>query len=138
MMTIPAREWSNPVPDKKEIQENADFYSARISETSRFVGFGLLAIFYAVKVGPTDSLTSNDCLVTFAGTFGALAVLFDYLQYVSGYAMARSARRNPPDYAYGSGLWGATLFAAKSWFFVLKQIAAVLGSIIVILLVLGA
>lgn len=138
MMTIPAREWSKLVPDKKELQDNADFYSARISETSRFVGFGLLAIFYAVKVGPVDSLSSNNCLVTLVGVFGAFAVFFDYLQYVSGYAMIRNAQKNPPHYAYGSGFWGGVLFAAKSWFFGLKQTAAVLGSVSVILLVLGA
>lgn len=125
------------MPEKKELQDNADFYSMRISETSRFVGFGLLAVFYAIKVGPNDDLASNDCLITLIGVFGALSVLLDYLQYVFGYLMVRSAQDNPSDHSYGNGL-GGWFFAFKSWAFWLKQFTAIFGSIFVIIVVLGS
>lgn len=130
-----ALEWSKVMADKKQLKDEADFYSSRISETSRFVGFGLLAIFYAIKVDSSDSLAADDFLVTLLGVFGAASVLLDYLQYVFGYLMVRSAQRNPPDHSYGDGAAGR-FFALKSWAFYIKQIAAILGSVIVIFLVL--
>lgn len=121
--------------DKAQLKGEADFYSARISETSRLVGFGLLAIFYAVKVDANASFEANESLVTLLGVFGALSVLLDYLQYVFGYLMVRYAQHNPPAHSYADGVAGR-FFALKSWAFALKQIAAILGSFIVIFLVL--
>lgn len=124
------------MPSQQERTEDVKFYSVRISETSRFIGFGLLAVFYAIKVEPSGSLAANDCLVMSVGVFGALSVLFDYLQYVFGYGMVRIAQANPPDHSYSAGLAG-WFFALKSWAFWLKQVTATFGSIIVIFLVLG-
>lgn len=124
------------MPTKGDVKDDADFNSSRISETSRYVGFGLLATYYALKVDQSASIATDSGLVTAVGLAGALAVLFDYLQYVFGYALARSALGDA-EYRYHQGV-------AKIWFplktiaFWLKQVAAIGGSVAVILLILCA
>jgi hypothetical protein len=52
-------------------QSESDFYSIRISETSRIIGFALLAIFYAFKIEEAAKLEVDDCLLLFMGFMGA-------------------------------------------------------------------
>lgn len=125
------------MPTKTEIKEEVDFYSSRISETSRFVGFGLLASYYALTVSLPDALNVNEYLLLGIGLFGAATILFDYVQYVAGYIMARSAQRAGDPYSYKKGV-AATCFGVKTISFVAKQVFAVMGSIGLIALIVAA
>lgn len=126
------------MPSRDEVKEESEFNSSRISETSRYVGFGLLATYYALKVDPTNSIVASTetWLVTTIGVFGALAVVLDYFQYLFGYLMARAAL-NDSEYRYHQG-FAAIWFPLKTIAFVAKQVAAVVGSLAVILLILCA
>lgn len=123
------------MPSKDQVKEEADFNSTRISETSRFVGFGLLAIYYAMMIDPAGAFASDSWWVTCVGLFGALAVALDYFQYVCGYAMARAALRDA-EHRYHQGL--AVIYFPLKWLaFVAKQLFALAGSVAVIVLILS-
>jgi hypothetical protein len=128
------------MPTRKELDAEKDYYSSRISETSRFVGFGLLASYYALTVSPTGAFQANEHLLTGVGFLGAWAVFFDYLQYVTGYLMTRATHRKGGDsgpYSYGDGA-AAVYFGLKTISFVAKQLAAGLGSVALIALIWSA
>lgn len=128
------------MPTRAELDAEKDYYSSRLSETSRFVGFGLLASYYALAVSPPNAFNANEWLLMIVGLFGAFAVLFDYLQYVFGYAMARAAHRKGGEagpYTYNEGL-AAILFGFKTIWFVAKQLAAGLGAAALIVLIVCA
>jgi hypothetical protein len=123
--------------DRARAQEDSDYNSARISETSRYVGFGLLAAYYAIKVTPPETLSVNPCVALTVGVCGAFTVLLDYLHYAFGYYGARAALKDEPEHSYARGLAGAC-FALKTWCFVGKQLAAVAGSIALVILIFTA
>lgn len=111
--------------------------TGKISDTCRFVGFGLLAVFYTIKLDlksltPTfDSLPSG--LVIAVGLFGGLAIFFDYLQYWCGsravdHALSRSSR-----YDYDENRWE---YKGRKAFYCLKQLAVFLGVLSIIIVVL--
>lgn len=56
--------------------------TGKISDTCRFVGFGLLAIFYTIKLDRkslSPGLEALDpCLILALGVSGGLAIFFDY------------------------------------------------------------
>lgn len=125
------------MPTKQELKDETEFLSGRISETSRIVGFGLLASYYALTVSPPESFAANETLLILIGIFGAFAVFLDYLQYVSGYAMARLARRAGEPYSYKSGS-AALFFGIRTVAFWAKQAAALSGSLSLIALIFCA
>lgn len=107
--------------------------SGKISESCRYVGFGLLAIFYSVKFGD-DSMQAiyknHPWLVLAVGLFGFLAIFFDYLQYYFGYRAISDALK-APNYKYYE-----ESFRYKAWdfFFHYKQYVVIGGVVAVILL----
>ena len=122
---------------KQELKDEADFNSSRISETSRIVGFGLLASYYALTISPSQLFVANETLLLLIGILGAFAVLCDYLQYVSGYAMARTARWVGEPYSYKHSP-SVFFFGVRVICFWAKQAAAISGSIALIAFIWSA
>jgi hypothetical protein len=108
--------------------------TSRISETTRFVGFGLLAVYYTLKVGEgalaTQLSARFPCLLGVVGIAGAAAVLLDYLQYWCGVHSANVAlRRDDFTYDKRSG-W----YKARERTFLAKQVAAITGALALVLM----
>lgn len=119
------------IQDKKEV-------TGKISDTCRFVGFGLLAIYYTLMSGENKfALGLRDTVHTYwmlqaIGTAGALAILFDYLQYYCGSRSVEEALQRE-DHKYDDTSWA---YMARGWFYKFKQFAVFAGSLILVILVL--
>jgi hypothetical protein len=124
---------------RQKIQEDKDFTSARISESARYIGFGLAAITMALVTSdatfPKRLMSHFEAFILFASALGCLAILLDYLHYVCGYLASEDAGRNREgDYGY---LTQSTFYKARRWFFVSKQIVAIVGAVIFIVILLS-
>lgn len=108
--------------------------TARISETSRLVGFGIVAWVFAIHTSETEFaksyISSYEVWVNIAGFLGMLAIVSDYLQYLSAYSSVKHAlKREDKDYAFDRNHLGYFL---QSVFFGAKQVCAVVGSLLVV------
>jgi hypothetical protein len=108
--------------------------TGRISETTRFVGFGLLAVYFAIRTADSGFAAGLNAkhprLLLLMGICGLTAILLDYLQYWFGsWAVAEAMRRESLDYDPES-LW----YKARGATFVLKQAAAIAGALFLIII----
>lgn len=109
--------------------------SARISETSRLVGFGIVAWVFAVHTSETsfaaDYVRSFRFCINLAGILGMLAIAFDYWQYLCAYSSVQHAlTREDNDYKYDESHIG---YVFQNVFYVAKQVCAVLGSLAIVI-----
>lgn len=115
--------------DKKEV-------SGRIGETSRFISFGLVALVFTIH-GSENNLSANivlhsKFLLNIAGLVGCLSIVSDYLQYLCGYLSVNEAlARRSDGYSYNPD---SLLYKGRRWFFWAKQILALSGAVIVVIL----
>lgn len=76
-------------PKKERVFNDLDSTTERISETSRYIGYGLAAV--ALTLYSTETELSGSLLklsrnyILLAAAFGVLTVIFDYLQFLMGY-----------------------------------------------------
>lgn len=82
---------------RKRRQDEKLYVTGRVSESCRYIGFGLVAIFYTIVTSseefPKNLWDNHGWLVQVFGAFGALTVFFDYIQYLAGDFAARAALR---------------------------------------------
>ena len=112
--------------------------TGRISDTCRFIGFGLLAVFYAIKTGDGEFAknlqTDHPNLVLVVGLLGGTAILLDYIQYLAGsFAVDRALKTD--DQLYDDS---DCAYAARRLAFTGKQLAILLGVVALIWIVLAA
>lgn len=124
---------------RQRIYDEKRNVTGRISETTRFVGFGLIAVYYAIRSSEPASLTGQmqvnyPCVVAIIGLMGVAAVLLDYLQYWFGsQAVAEALKRPTVDYDAES-FW----YKARGSTFVAKQFAAIIGAALLVILFANA
>ncbi|MFT6459912.1 hypothetical protein [Pseudophaeobacter arcticus] len=107
--------------------------TSRISETSRFVGFGIVAWVFAVHtsdaVFATKYIASYELWVNVAGFLGMLAIVFDYLQYLCAYlSVKHSLTRKDNFFQFDKN---HPSYLLQSVFFGAKQVCAIVSSIII-------
>jgi hypothetical protein len=109
----PAPSAADPAPDlqtpdlqkpdlQKEVLEEKRFVTGRISETTRYLGFGLLATFYAI-ISSADAFPRQvehgwPLALKIMALCGILAIFLDYLQYSFGRIAVQKAldRKDKP------------------------------------------
>jgi hypothetical protein len=121
-----------PADLEKEVIEEKRLVTARISETTRYIGFGLLAIFYAIISShdpfPAHLNTGYPSALRVMALCGVVAVLFDYLQYLFGRrAVQRALDRKDKPFTYNRA-WPS--YRARQACFWIKQGGALLGAVI--------
>ncbi len=90
---------------QKEVIDERRFVTNRISETTRYLGFGLLAIFYGI-ISSADAYAQqlklgHPLLLQLMALSAMLALILDHLQYLFGRAAARKAlKRTDKPYTY--------------------------------------
>ena len=113
--------------------------SSRIGETVRFIGFGLVAVFYTIQTNnePSQQQPDLNWMYIIVGFFGVITILFDYFQYLSGYFSAKAAaKRSDSNFAYNRK-WLS--YQLREFFFWAKQVSAAIGSFaLVSAMLLGA
>jgi hypothetical protein len=124
----------------KEVLEEKRLVTGRISETTRYIGFGLLAAFYGIVSSsdpfPKGLMSSQPVALKLMASSGFLAVFLDYLQYVSGRIAVQAALDRPDKPFQYNKRWLS--YRVRRVCFVAKQGAALAGSVAFIWIVLVA
>jgi len=119
---------------RKAVLDEKRHVSSRISDLSRYMGFGLVAVVYTI-------LTSNSRLVmsiytNYSGwllgvaVLGIITIISDYLQFLAGYVNVQNALRNEVgNFEYDDK---SLSYWFRNFAFKLKQITALLGALILI------
>jgi hypothetical protein len=120
---------------KLSVLDDRRYYTSRIGEACRYIGFGLLIVFYTIISGDngfaSEVRDKSPCLLYGVGLFGLLTVLADYFHYVAGQLAAeRALARKDKPFRYNTG-WTSygiakKLFAAKQWLAAIGAAALVL------------
>ena len=100
--------------------------TGKISETCRYVGFGLLAIYYSFKVGDAslkEIEAQHFWFVVLVGALGFFVILFDYLQFFFAEKSVKAAL-NSQDFLYNPE---SCSYKARNMFFQLKQYTVMAG-----------
>lgn len=132
------RDVTNRESRRKSRLEEKQVVTSRISETCRYIGFGLLALFYTMKTSDgrfAQELVANHSFALYVlGASGAAAVLFDYLQYMAGsVAVERALNREDTAHLYSTE-WRS--YQAREACFWAKQAAALIGVVCLAYLIL--
>src|SRR4051812_22380190 len=84
--------------DKKRIQDDKDFTSQRMSDDTRYIGFGLSALTLALLTSSSkfaiELMENYRLFILLSSFFGCLAIFFDYLHYYFGYKSDEEAYQN--------------------------------------------
>lgn len=106
--------------------------TSRISETSRLIGFGLIALSFSIHGSESgiliDVRVNSEILVNVFGTIGFLVILFDYSQYLFALmATQRALSRHENDYSFDRRWISYKLWRSCFW---IKQILCLLGVVL--------
>ncbi|MEM1288920.1 MAG: hypothetical protein AAGH60_11260 [Pseudomonadota bacterium] len=122
-----AKERAKRFDDQKEM-------SGRISETSRYVSFGLMAIVFSIYSSNEgflhQLLTQQSAIVNAIGLAACLAIVSDYFQYYCGYKSVRKAISNERGgYLYDPA---SLSYRGRHFFFWMKQLFSLLGALLLL------
>jgi len=137
-MGWPTVQIMTPEERRKSQRVNQDYFSDKISELSRYIGFGLAAVAFTLLSSDSAFAKSlggaeNNLLIATAG-IGCLTLLMDYLQLCCGWASASIAARNSTDkYKMTRGSRAFRCF--QNIFYYGKQFSAFVGVITLITMV---
>ncbi len=115
---------------KQRIYQQKQYVTGRIGETSRFIGFGLLAVFYTLHTSDNEfaarATQDYSMLIYVAGLTGGATVLFDYFQYLAGnFSIEKALSRKDGLYLYNDG-WIS--YRLRVLFYYSKQLTAAIGA----------
>lgn len=117
---------------RKKVLEEKRHVSSRISDLSRYIGFALIAVVYAILTSDSSVIAklygTRSSLLLSAAAFGALAIMLDYLQFLAGYFSVQAALDNSTDdYKYNDKSFSYKTRVVAFW---AKQVASIIGSLI--------
>ena len=127
---------------RKDIQDDIDFLSDRISTQVRTIALSVIAIAWLFLVGGKDGpilrVPPSRDLLLWAGALSLGALIVDYLQYLMGYldgkrVLREGERDNVTDFHYD---YRATTYKLRTWFYWGKQGLLVAG-VVALALALG-
>ena len=126
---------------RAKYRENQNYFSEKLSEVTRYVGFGLVAVAFGLLSQQSElsqKLSDRaDNLVAFAGLCGCLVIFGDFLHLMLGWWSNSLAAENE---AGGFTLTPRAkhLRRVQTAMFYAKQIAAIAGSLTLILAITTA
>ena len=124
-----------PEERRAKQRENQNFFSEKLSDLARYMGFGLAAAAFTLL--SSDSTFAKklaetaDALLVLAAAFGCLTVLFDYLQLFCGWRCASIAAENESN-EYRMNTQSSRYRTFQFGFFYGKQFLAFAGAVILI------
>ena len=128
-----------PAKRLENIRKEQDSYSSKVSETSRYIGYGLVAAAFSLVSRATEFSKGMepfaDNLLIWSAICGCVAVSLDYLQMLMGWLAASQAANNKPDYEPTK--LGGTFVKILNVAFYGKQAVAVVG-VIFLLIAIGS
>ena len=120
---------------RKQRLEQKSAVTMRLSETTRFVAFGIIAWVFAVQSSDAEFsksyISGYEIWVNAAGVLAIFSIASDYFQYLSAYFSVKHAlTRKSEGYQYNKN---HAAYLLQLTFFIIKQIAVGLGAVIVVL-----
>jgi len=117
------------MPERKDVLAEKRHVTGKISDNCRFIGFGLLAVYYAIMSGAGTSFGASLRLehpyaVQLIGMSGVLTILFDYLQFLFASRSVDQALKRS-DNSYNSK---SLAYKARSSFYYAKQWSTFIGA----------
>lgn len=103
------------------IHSELSFFSGQISESSRYIGYGLVAFYYGLI---SASSPADDWLALSIAMSGVATLVFDYLQLICGYWTNKFALKD--DDGKRDNNWKVVIWGVR--FFWIKQGTAILGA----------
>lgn len=88
---------SHPTEDletkRKRLFDFKEKVTTKLSDIVRFIGLGLIAVFYTIKNGAAykNFSETQTVLLYFVGIAGVISIFLDYVQYVANYASVDAA-----------------------------------------------
>jgi hypothetical protein len=123
-----------PAERRKNQRENQNFFSDKISELSRYIGFALAALGIAFFLDQADLFSRLDpkwqSATLVATLLGCLVIMLDYVQYAFGWFAASNAANNEAG-GYEHSTRGKVFRFLQSSAFYLKQLGALIGSLLI-------
>lgn len=117
--------------DRKKRLSEKETRTKGISDLIRYISFGLVALTYSIFISKSmfsaELLANHKTILLVTSLCGALAIAFDYLQYLSGYIAVNKALAESDD-LYNRQWWS---YKFIKLFFVAKQLLAILGVVLV-------
>lgn len=120
-----------PEQRRAKYRDNQDYFSSKISELARYIGFGLVAVCFSLlssdAVFAKMLVAKTDNTLVWAGVSGVAAVLADYLHLLFGW-WANSQAANNAKGKFKLARSGLVFrFLQDNVFFYLKQAFPLLG-----------
>ncbi|MDH5524738.1 MAG: hypothetical protein OEY01_12195 [Desulfobulbaceae bacterium] len=117
---------------RKKVLDEKFKVSSRISDLSRYIGFGLVAIVYTILTSDSVAITklygNKNTLILVAACLGAVTIVLDYVQFLAGYFSVQEALENEAgQYKYNNQ---SIAYTARNFAFWAKQTSALFGAII--------
>lgn len=126
-----------PEQRRAKYRENQDYFSSKISELARYLGFGLVAVAFGLlssdAIFAKALVAKSTMLLSWAGLLGALTVLADYLHLLMGWFANTQAANNERGRFKISGIGLVFRFLQDRVFFYLKQILPFAGVILLLI-----
>lgn len=122
---------------RKKVLEQKEKVSARISDLCRYIGFGLVAVVYAILTSDSKTVISiyehYTGLLLGVAALGVLTIIVDYLQYLGGYYSVEKALKNEAgNYQYDDeSFW----YCLRNSAFIFKQFSAFVGALILVFVI---
>ena len=122
-----------PEERRAKQRENQNFFSEKLSDLARYIGFGLAAAAFTLL--SSDSTFAKrlaetaDALLVLAAAAGCLTVLLDYLHLFCGWRSASIAVKNKSD-EYQMNPQSCRYRTFQFGFFYGKQLFAFVGAVI--------
>ena len=121
---------------RKIVLEDMNFSSNRMSELTRYIGFGSLALVFAVLTSNStfaQSMVNEGKLQLLAiGALGAITIFIDYMHYFSSYMQSRLVLNNTESFSYDDI---PILKGVRIGLFWLKQFIAIISVMLVFYLI---
>lgn len=134
-----ANNMTDPTPAelKAKYRENQDYFSSKISELARYIGFGLVAVAFGLL--SSDSVFAKALVaksahaLSWAGLLGAATVLVDYVHLLMGWWSNTQAANNDKGGNKLAGIGVFFRFLQDNIFFYLKQVVPLAGVILLLI-----
>lgn len=117
---------------REQVRSERKFFSNKLSELSRGIGFGLAALIYVFPISSSTFaqkiLHDHHTWILVLSVLGGVIIILDYLQYVLGYFINFFADDRVP---LAGDVYSDTpnLYGLAGLMFILKQIVAVVAVI---------
>lgn len=126
-----------PEQRRAKYRENQDYFSSKISELARYIGFGLVAVAFGLlssdAIFAKALVAKSAGVLTWAGLLGVTTVVADYLHLLMGWWSNTQAANNAKGNYKLAGIGLLFRFLQDYIFFYLKQLLP-LGGVILLLM----